>query len=136
MKEKQTIGELLAGFETYLIALKRSRFTLRQYKQVWKLFQAYCTSHHIQFYDRSVGDQFIASQLGNYNYADLTQMQRRLVNTIDALYVFQKEGALHMGPAPLKRKPPREFEGEIGLVMASFINYKKTVFDLAKTTLK
>jgi hypothetical protein len=51
-------------------------------------------------------------------------MQKRLVNTIDALYVFEQEGALHMGPAPLKRKTPRAFDGEIGLAMQEFIHYK------------
>jgi len=134
--KKQTISGLLAAFEDYLISLKRSYFTVRQYKSIWKSFSEYTTSRRIKFYDRYVGDQFIKSQLGNYNYADLNQMQKRLVNTIDALYLFQQEGALYMGPAPLKRKPPREFNGEIGLAMQEFINYKKTVFCLAKTTLK
>jgi len=134
-KEKQTIEELLTAFEEYLISLKRSRFTIRQYKSIWKSFKDYTTTHCIHFYDRSVGDQFIKSQLGNYNYSDLSQIEKRLVNTIDALYIFQQEGALYMGPAPLKRKPLRKFEGEIGLVMQTFINYKKTVFSIAKTTL-
>lgn len=135
-KEKQTISELLTAFENYLIDLKRSHFTIRQYKQIWKLFHEYATSRGIEFYDRSAGDQFIHSQLGNYNYAVLNQMQKRLVNTIGALYVFEQEGVLHMGPAPLKRKPPRQFKGEIGLVMEAFIDYKKSVFNLAKTTLR
>lgn len=135
-KEKQTIHELLAAFEEYLTSLKRSPFTLRQYKHIWKLFTAYTASQGVTFYDRSVGDQFLWSQLGTYHYADLNQMQRRLVNTIDALYVFQLEGVLHMGPAPLKRKPPRELSGEIGLAMQAFLNYKTKAFQLAKTTLK
>lgn len=134
-KENQTIEELLTAFEKYLISLKRSRFTIRQYKGIWKSFKDYSTTHGIHFYDHSVGEQFIKSQLGDYNYSDLSQIEKRLVNTIDALYVFQQEGALHMGPAPLKRKPPRKFEGEIGVVMQTFINYKKTVFSLAKTTI-
>lgn len=135
-KEKQTIHELLSAFESYLISLRRSRFTIRRYKQIWKLFKEYTASHGITFYERSVADQFIHSQLGIYNYADLNEMQRRLVNTIDALYVFQEEGAVHMGPAPLKRKPPREFSGEVGSAMQTFLNYKTKVFHLAKTTLK
>lgn len=135
-KEKQSIAGLLKEFESHLISLKRSQCTIRQYKQIWKAFKEYATSRNIKFYDRTVGDQFIKSRLGNYKYADLNQMQRRLVNTIDALCIFQQEGVLHMGPAPLKRKPPREFEGEIGLAMQTFFNYKKTVFNLAKTTLR
>lgn len=135
-KEKQTIHELLTAFEDYLVSLSRSPFTLRQYKHIWKLFTEYTASNDISFYDRSVGDQFIQSQLGTYHYADLNQMQRRLVNTIDALYVFQQEGALHMGPAPLKRKPPREFSGETGLAIQTFIGFKTKVFHVAKTTLR
>lgn len=135
-KEKQIINELLKEFEDYLISLNRSQFTLRQYKYIWKKFKDYSASRNIKYYDRTVGDQFIKSQLGNYTYAALNQMQRRLVNTIDALFIFQEEGILNMGPAPLKRKPPRKFEGEIGLAMEAFINYKKIVFNLAKTSLR
>jgi site-specific recombinase XerD len=63
-------------------------------------------------------------------------MQRRLVNTIDALYVFQQEGALFMGRSLLRRKPPRKFNGEIGLAMETFFNYKKETYGLAQTTLR
>lgn len=135
-KEKQTISELLTAFEDYLIFLKRSPITICTYKSIWKPFKEYATSHHTKFYDRLVGDQFIKSQLGNYNYADLNKTQRRVVNTIDALYVFQQEGALYMGRSPLRRKPPRKFEGEIGLAMEAFFNYKKEVYSLAQSTLK
>jgi hypothetical protein len=116
---------LLADFEKHLVSLKRSRFTIRQYKSIWKIFRDYTATHGILFYDRSVGDQFIETQLGSYRYPDLSQIEKRLVNTIDALYVFKEAGSLHMGPAPLKRKPPRKFEGEIGLVIKAFIDYGK-----------
>lgn len=135
-KEKQTISELLNAFEDYLIFLKRRRFTIRMYKYVWRAFKEYASSHHTKFYNRLVGDQFIKSQLGDYNYADLSKTQRRLVNTIDALYVFQQEGALFMGRSPLRRRLPRKFSGEIGLAMEAFFNYKKEIYGLAQTTLR
>ena len=124
-KEKQTIDELLTAFEAYLISLNRSRFTLQQYKSIWRLFKEYATGQLIEFYDRSVGDQFIKSQLGDYNYADLNQMQKRLVNTIDALYIFQQEGVLNMGPAPLKRKSPRKFNRRNRSCNGSFYQLQK-----------
>ncbi|MEO7314933.1 MAG: tyrosine-type recombinase/integrase [Ginsengibacter sp.] len=135
-KEKQTINELLNEFENYLISLNRSKFTIRQYKSIWKKFEEYAASCNVKYYDRTIGNMFIRSQLENYAYADLNQMQKRLVNTIDALFIFQQEGVLKMGPAQLKRKQPRKFEGEIGLAMEAFINYKRMVFSLAKTTLR
>lgn len=135
-KEKQTISGLLTAFESYLISLKRSRFSIRTYKSIWRPFKEYATAHHTKFYDRSLGDRFIKSQLGNYNYADLNKSQKRLVNTIDALYVFQQQGALLMGRSPLRRKPPRKFDGEIGLAMQTFFNYKKEVYGLTESTLK
>lgn len=133
-QEKQTINTLLTEFEDYLISLKRNQVTIRQYKSIWKLFREYAKSNHIKFYDHSVGDRFIKSVLGNYEYSTLNQIQRRLVNTINALYLFKKEGALRMGNSPLKRKLPREFEGEIGVAMQTFVNFKKTTFNLARTT--
>ena len=65
-KEKQTINKLLQEFEGYLISLNRSKFTIRQYKNIWKKFEEYAASRNIKSYDRSVGDQFIKSQLDNY----------------------------------------------------------------------
>lgn len=134
MKDNQTIDELVNDFENHLRTLQRSRLTIRQYWQIWKPLKLFMSAHGIEYYDQSVGQQFVKSKLGEYDYATLNQMQRRLINVVDALYVFQCKGEIFFGQAPLRRNPPKIFAGEIGLIMENYITYKKTTFDLSKST--
>lgn len=134
MKENQTIDELLNEFEKHLRNLQRSRFTIRQYWQTWKPLKLFMTARAITYYDQSVGRQFVRSRLGDYDYATLNQMQRRLVNTVDALYVFQCTGQIFFGAAPLRRNPPKALTGELGLAMQGYIDYRVTTFALSKST--
>lgn len=134
MNEVQTIDELVISFENHLRSVQRSRFTIRQYWQTWKPLKIFMSANNIEFFDITVGKQFIKSKLGSYEYANLNQMQRRLVNTVDALSVFQQTGKIHFGSAPLRRNPPKVFTGEIGILMEGYIRFRKTTFGLAKST--
>lgn len=134
MKEKQTIDELVNQFENHLRTLQRSRITIRQYWQTWKPLKIFMSANGIKYYNKSVGQQFIKSKLGEYEYTNLNQRQKRLVNVTDALYVFQCTGEISFGPAPLRRNPPKVFAGEIGLAMEDYIKYRKITFGLAKST--
>lgn len=134
MKEKQTIDDLVLEFENHLRTLKRSRLTIRQYWQTWKPLKIFMSAQGIEYYDQSIGQQFVKSKLGDREYSTLNQMQRRLVNTVDALHLFQCTGEIFFGRAPLRRNPPKIFAGEIGLAMEGYINFRKTTFGLAKST--
>lgn len=134
MKEVQSIDALVIRFENHLRSLQRSRFTIRQYWQTWKPLKIFMSANNIKFFDITVGEQFIESKLGAYEYANLNQMQKRLVNTVGALSVFQRTGEIYFGTAPLRRNPPKVFTGEIGLLMEGYINFRKTTFALAKST--
>jgi len=134
MKENQTIDELLNEFEKHLRTLQRGRYTLRGYWQIWKPLKRFMAAEGIMYYDKSVGDQFIKSKLGEYDYASLDRMQRHLVNKVDAVYVFQSTGQVFFGTAPLRRNPPKLLTGEIGVAMQDFISYKAATFALSKST--
>ena len=134
MKENQTTDELVNEFEKHLRTLHRSRFTIRQYWQTWKPLKLFMAAHGIEYYDQSVGRQFVKSKLGDYEYATLNQMQRRLVNTVDALYVFQSTGQIFFGTAPLRRNRPKPLAGEIGLTMQSYITDRSASFAFSKST--
>lgn len=134
MKENQTIDELVNEFEKHLRTLQRGRYTLRGYWQIWKPLKLFIAAAGIEHYDKSVGDQFIKSKLGDYDYASLDRMQRHLVNKVDALHVFQSTGQVFFGTAPLRRNPPKVFTGEVGVAMQDFITYKATTFALSKST--
>ena len=134
MKENQTIDELVNEFEKHLRTLHRSRFTIRQYWQTWKPLKLFMAAHGIEYCDQSVGRQFVKSRLGDYEYATLNQMQRRLVNTVDALYVFQSTRQIFFGTAPLRRNRPKPLTGEIGLAMQSYITDRSASFAFSKST--
>jgi site-specific recombinase XerD len=134
MKEKQTVDELVNEFENHLRTLQRGRYTLRGYWQIWKPLKLFMAAAGIEYYDRSVGDQFVKTKLGDYVYESLNQMQRHLVNKVDALHVFQQTGQIYFGIAPLRRNPPKVLAGEIGLAMQDFISCKSAIFSLAKST--
>jgi hypothetical protein len=134
MKENQTIDEVVNEFEKHLYTLQRSRFTIRQYWYIWKPLKIYMSTHGIKYFELSVGKEYIKSKLGDYEYDTLNQMQRRLVNGVNALYVFQSTGQIFFGTAPLRRNPPKTFWGEVGIAMRDYITYKSKTFTLAKTT--
>lgn len=134
MKENQTIDELVNEFESHLRTLQRGRYTLRGYWQIWKPLKHFMDAVGIEYYNKSVGDQFIKSRLGDYDYASLDRMQRHLVNKVDALHVFQSTGQVFFGTAPLRKNPPKLLTGEIGVAMQDFITYKATTFALSKST--
>jgi site-specific recombinase XerD len=134
MKEKQTIDELVNEFEKHLRTLQRGRYTLRGYWQIWKPLKRFMAADGIAYYDKSIGDQFIKSKLGDYDYVSLDRMQRHLVNKVDALHVFQSTGEVFFGTAPLRRNPPKLLTGEIGVAMQYFITFKAATFALSKST--
>lgn len=134
MKDNQTIDELLNEFEKHLRTLQRGRFTIRQYWHTWKPLKKFMTAHGIEYYNQSVGKQFVKSKWGDYEYVTLNQMQRQLVNKVDALYVFQCTGQIFFGTAPLRRNPQKVLDGEIGLVMQDYITFRLATFELSKST--
>lgn len=134
MKDNQTIDELLNEFETHLRTLQRSRFTLRGYWQTWRPLKQFMAAQSIEYYTQSVGQQFVKSKLGDYDYSTLNQMQRQLVNQTDALHVFQNTGKIFFGTAPLRRNPPKVLYGEIGLAIQDYITFKSLAYELSKST--
>jgi site-specific DNA-adenine methylase len=102
--KKQTIDDLLMKFDSHLRQLKRHSYTISQYWQIWRLLRAYMSSNDIIYFDPSVGKEFIDFRLGEYDYSTLDRHQKRLVNVVEALYLFQKSGTMALGRSPQRRK--------------------------------
>ncbi len=135
MKNKnQTIDELVEDFCSYLRSVKRADSTINLYNLVWRRIKAFMSSHNIQVYDESVGERFLTAELGNYDYSELKAGGKHLVNRVEALYEFQCTGRIVLGIG-LPRRVKKVFNGEIGLVITDYINYKKSGLGLQKATL-
>ncbi len=129
---KQTIDALIKEFCDYLDKIHRSKSTIRLYCYKWSLVKAFMSLQNIKFYDQSVGKQFLQSILGDFNYDHLTNYERNLVNRVEALAEFQDTGRILGG---MRSRPPRTFEGAIGVTMTSYMNYRQSLFGLSKITI-
>jgi site-specific recombinase XerD len=129
---KQTIDALIKEFCDYLDKIHRSKSTIRLYCYKWGQVKAFMALKSIKFYDQSVGKQFLQSILGDFNYDHLTNYERNLVNRVEALAEFQDTGRILGG---MRSRPPRTFEGAIGVTMTSYMNYRQSLFGLSKITI-
>ena len=135
MKRKnQAIGVLINEFCDYLKKIHRSESTIRLYCQIWQRVRAYVSLHCIRFYNKTIGEKFLRSVLGNYEYSHLSKSQKNLVNRVEALAEFQATGTVLMGKA--NKMPPKTFEGAIGASISNYISYRKSIYGLSKITIQ
>ncbi len=131
-QKKQSIDSLINEFCDYLNKIHRSKSTIKHYCQKWERIKIFMSLHKIRFYNRSIGEKFLMSTLGNFDYNELGKYEKNLVNRIEALAEFQDTGTILMG---MRSIPPRTFEGPIGATMISYIDYKQSIFGLSKSTI-
>jgi site-specific recombinase XerD len=129
--QKQTIHELTDKFYFYL-KKHRSRTTLEAYQKVWKNVMNYMSLHRIKFYSSKIGEKFLVSKFGQFNFDQLPLHQRNFASRVEALADFQNTGTIVMGT---RRKPPKVFTGFIGKTILNFITSRQKAFGLRKATI-
>ena len=76
--------------------------------------------HQIEFYDRTVGNRYLSSVLGEFEYTKLPRLSKKLVNMVDSFAKFQETGVLkRTGPRDIK---PKMFENMLGTTMMDFLS--------------
>lgn len=130
--EKQTIDRLIDEFTNHLLTLGRSRSTIRLYRRVWFKVKSYMDSNKIRYFNKKVGEQYLKSILGLYEYSKLDYYGKNIVNRVQALDEFQDTGTITSGK---RAKPPRLFTGPIGSTMSSYIADRKNIYGLSDATL-
>lgn len=131
-QNKQTIDVLTDDFHRYLRSIRRSENTVRLYLAAWDKLKDFMAEQGLKNYTDKIGEAFLASELGNYKYENLTHTQQNFVSKIEALIDFQNTGKILLGK---RRKPPKELNGAIGKSMNGFIDYKTTIYSLSKNTI-
>lgn len=76
--------------------------------------------HQIEFYDKTVGNLYLSSVLGEFEYTKLPRLSKKLVNMVDSFAKFQETGVLkRTGPRDTK---PKIFENVLGTSMMNFLS--------------
>jgi site-specific recombinase XerD len=89
-------------------------------------------AHRSKIYSGKIGDAFLVSELGKYEYENLSTNKQNFVSKIEALVDFQNTGKVLLG---IRRKPPRVFTGAFGKTMEAFIDFRTRTYSLAPITI-
>ncbi|HYX09923.1 MAG TPA: tyrosine-type recombinase/integrase [Bacteroidales bacterium] len=132
--QEQTIDDLLTAVYGYMKDLHRNRRTFSRYRSKWQKLKVFMRDNTIKYYSIDVENAYLTSVLGNFNYTNLHQKEKELVNGIKALTEFQNTGRLRL--AGIRKHPPKEFEGEIGCIITDFIAHRENTLKLSENTIK
>lgn len=117
---QQTFDDLIEQYHNYLLSINRCTDNIRHYRYEWLKIKKFMSSHQIEFYDRTVGNRYLSSILGEYEYSKLPRLSKKLVNMVDSFAKFQETGVLkRTGPRETKQKI---FENAIGTTMVNFLS--------------
>ncbi|HMG08269.1 MAG TPA: site-specific integrase [Mucilaginibacter sp.] len=130
--QKQTIDDLMNAMFSYLRSIYRSEGTIRRYHQKWVRVKHFMLANNLKYYNIKVEKAYLVHELGDFDYHQLNEKERILVNVIEVLSEFQSTGRLMMGP---RKHRPKVFKGKIGLVIKDFINYRENTFNLSENTI-
>ncbi|MHB9057061.1 MAG: tyrosine-type recombinase/integrase [Paludibacteraceae bacterium] len=131
--QKQTIDNLVNAMFDYMRYIHRSEGTISRYRFRWQKVKDFMLNNRIKYYDTDVEKAYLTSVLGDFDYNDLNQKEKVLVNVIEVLTEFQKTGRIIMGP---RKHHPKLFKGDIGRIFTDFINYRENELKLSKNTIQ
>lgn len=118
-QRKQTLNELTKEVES---RLSYNKVRMRVYQNGWKLLQQFMKKHHCEYFDAKVGNAFITKTLDERNYSDLSRKEKDIIRSTNVLIEYQTTGVIRFRSV----KKTYNFEGEIGIVMKSFFEFRKS----------
>lgn len=131
-KKDVTIDELMDNFSSYARSIHRSEATIKKYNQRWQKIKNFMLSKDIRIYDDQVEKAYLNSELGIFEYHQLNEKQKRLINTTETLTEFQQTGKIIMGP---RKKRPKIFERDSGQIIERFISERGRILNLSPKTI-
>lgn len=99
-RRQQTFDDLIEQYHNYLLSINRCADNIRHYRYEWERIKRFMSLHQIEFYNRTVGNRYLSSVLGEFEYTKLPRLSKKLVNMVDSFAKFQETGVL-------KRTGPR-----------------------------
>jgi site-specific recombinase XerD len=119
--KQQTFDDLIEQYHNYLLSINRCADNIRHYQYEWQRIKKFMLLHQIDFYDRKIGDRYLAYILGEFEYSKLPRLSKKLVNMVDSFAKFQETGVLKRTGATREAKP-KIFENAIGATMINFLS--------------
>ena len=116
MKQTETVKELMANCIRYFESHSYSQLRIDRYKSMWRNgIIPFLDEKSIQYYDASVGEEFIDSRMTG---SIITHSQREIIRSIHVLNEFQEKGKISKRFCiPVDRK----LFGRIGALMNQFL---------------
>ena len=119
-RRQQTFDDLIEQYHNYLLSINRCADNIRHYRYEWERIKRFMSLHQIEFYDKTVGNLYLSSVLGEFEYTKLPRLSKKLVNMVDSFAKFQETGVLkRTGPRDTK---PKIFENVLGTSMMNFLS--------------
>ncbi len=131
--KKQTIDNLMNAMFDYMRDIHRCEGTISRYRRKWHRVKEFMLENKIKYYDTDVEQAYLSSVLGEFEYHQLNRKEKDLVNIIEVLSEFQKTGRILMGQ---RKHKPKVFKGEIGRIIADFIDFRGSALKLSQNTIQ
>lgn len=131
--KKQTIDNLMNAMFDYMRSIHRCEGTISRYRRKWQQVKDFMLENKIKYYDTDVEQAYLSSVLGEFEYHQLNRKEKDLVNIIEVLSEFQKTGRILMGQ---RKHKPKVFKGEIGRIIAGFIDFRGSTLKLSQQTIQ
>ena len=129
---QQTFDDLIEQYHNYLLSINRCADNIRHYRYEWERIKRFMSLHQIEFYDRTVGNRYLSSVLGEFEYTKLPRLSKKLVNMVDSFAKFQETGVLkRTGPRDTK---PKIFENALGTTMMNILSDITLMYNLKSGT--
>lgn len=119
--KQQTFDDLVEQYHNYLLSINRCADNIRHYRYEWQRIKKFMSLHRIEFYDRTVGEQYLAYVLGEFEYSKLPRLSKKLVNMVDSFAKFQETGVLKR-TGPTREAKLKSFKSAIGATMSNFLS--------------
>jgi site-specific recombinase XerD len=128
---KETLEELMGRCVQYFEMQSFSVPRIATYKTLWRQhIMPYMEKHSIRYYDSSVGENFIRSEMTRRIIADYG---RDIIRSIHSLSEFQETGSISKRRKTL---PKRVLLGPVGIIMEKFLLYLESLRRSEETIIK
>jgi site-specific recombinase XerD len=122
MKQHQTVEELMDNCIQYFEQHSYSPLRIDRYKLLWKSkLIPYMVQKSIMYYDASVGEEYIRSNIAG---SIISPYQRDIIRSINVLSELQQKGTISKCHRPTVE---HEINGQIGMLMDKFLQYLKSL---------
>lgn len=119
-----------------LFPLNYSMRTVDTYNRHWRRVRSFMGLHGIRAYGRDVEELFIAEELNGTRWEELAYDGQLTFRCLKALTEFKENGVITISPNIVKPKKVISFDGPMGCILSSFLEYRRIDARLTSATIE